>query len=498
MSVEGRLRSVGGTATPGVDYEPVDAPDRGRPVRQRGLRRRQAPRRHARRAGRDDRVRAERHRRRAARDGARARSRSPTTTTRASRASWPTWAASRATTARATRAGSASPSSPRRVGEKALTPDGRFLWVADDTTIVRLRRDPATGALERREVLGHDRPGPRLRSRSATSTSLPIDVLDHAGRQAADRPRCRLRRGQPGDGAWSRSRWTPAASRRSPAASARVLRAATRTMRVRRGDHLPRRALPDHGPGRPATQPRRDQRLPALGRQDRAVRALLRAPGREQAVRAADDRARRAPRGRRSRPTARRSRVRTRDHLALLGWDEATGTLTPGRRLRARRRAGAGRRPSAASTARRSSICDTPPDYLDGWGPVRFAPDGRALYVGRAARQPGHARCRGWRTGRGRSTPRRASGIAETRCAVKADVVYKATEIITSPDGGDVYVTGVDSGVLSLSADRVTGALSAPRCTMAWTGTASCPRHVGRRRAPAERERQHGPRRDRP
>ena len=87
---------------------------------------------------------------------------------------------------------------------------------------------------------------------------------------------------------------------------------------------------------------------------------------------------------------------------------------------------------------------------------------------------------------------------AETRCAVTADVVSKATEIITSPDGGDVYVTGVESGVLSLSADRVTGALSAPRCTMAWTGTASCPAHVGRRRAPAERERQHGPRPDRP
>ena len=119
-------------------------------------------------------------------------------------------------------------------------------------------------------------------------------------------------------------------------------------------------------------------------------------------------------------------------------------------------------------------MCAAPPAYLDGWGPVRFAPDGRALYV---AAQRGH---------RVSALPRVADrtwsldaatcvGTAGTGCAVTADVVSKATEIITSPDGGDVYVTGIESGVLSLSADRVTGALSAPRCTMAWAGTASCP-----------------------
>ena len=123
-------------------------------------------------------------------------------------------------------------------------------------------------------------------------------------------------------------------------------------------------------------------------------------------------------------------------------------------------------------------MCDSPPAYLDGWGPVRFAPDGRALYVGAQ------------RGNRVSALPRVADrtwsfdaatcvGTAATGCAVTADVVSKPTEIITSPDGGDVYVQGIESGVLLLSADRVTGALSAPRCAMAWAGTASCPETSG-------------------
>ena len=169
--------------------------------------------------------------------------------------------------------------------------------------------------------------------------------------------------------------------------------------------------------------------------------------------------------------------LRTRDHLALLGWDEATGTLNQdGGCVRDEGRC----RPATECRLNgdREFECATPPDHLDGWGPVRFAPDGRALYV---AAQRGN---------RVSALPRVADrtwsfdaatcvGTAETHCPVTADVVSKATEIITSPDGGDVYVMGVESGVLSLSADRVTGALSAPRCTMAWTGTASCPATSG-------------------
>ena len=113
ISIEGRLRSVGGTATPGCGLRARRRADRRHPELQR---RRsvdlQAPQRHARRARRDDRVRAERRRRRAARDGARHVHDPRRRRSRASRASWPTWGASRATTARATRAGSGSPSSP--------------------------------------------------------------------------------------------------------------------------------------------------------------------------------------------------------------------------------------------------------------------------------------------------------------------------------------------------------------------------------------------------
>ena len=112
----------------------------------------------------------QRDRRRAARDGARRRSRSSTTTRRASRASSPTWAASRATTARATRATSASPSSSRRAGQKALTPDGRFLWVADARVDRAVHARPGHGRAGRREVLGHARSRRATARRSASST----------------------------------------------------------------------------------------------------------------------------------------------------------------------------------------------------------------------------------------------------------------------------------------------------------------------------------------
>ena len=112
ISIEGRLRSVGGTATPGVDYEPVDARIEVIPNSSEASVEFKLLSDTLDEAGRDDRVRAERRRRRAARDGARDVHHPSTTTIPASRASWPIWGASRATTAQATRAGSASPSSP--------------------------------------------------------------------------------------------------------------------------------------------------------------------------------------------------------------------------------------------------------------------------------------------------------------------------------------------------------------------------------------------------
>ena len=134
-----------------------------------------------------------------------------------------------------------------------------------------------------------------------------------------------------------------------------------------------------------------------------------------------------------------------------------------------------------ATECRRNSsefVCDPPPAWLDGWGPVRFAPDGRALYVGaqrgqRVTALPRVAE-RTWS-----ADASMCVGYRDTNCAIKTAIVEKATEIITSRDGGDVYVTGPPGGVVSLTADRITGALSAPRCTLVWGGTASCPEFIG-------------------
>ena len=59
ISIEGRLRSVGGTATPGVDYEPIDTRIAVAPFSSEATVELDAPQRHAGRAGRDDRVRAQ-------------------------------------------------------------------------------------------------------------------------------------------------------------------------------------------------------------------------------------------------------------------------------------------------------------------------------------------------------------------------------------------------------------------------------------------------------
>jgi hypothetical protein len=169
--------------------------------------------------------------------------------------------------------------------------------------------------------------------------------------------------------------------------------------------------------------------------------------------------------------------LRSKSHLALLGWNEATGTLSQDGGC-VREGTGCRTDDDCRLNGDKEFICPTPPASLAGWGPVRFAPDGRALFVGA---QVGN---------RVTALPRVAdrtwsldgamcAGRADTNCAVKTVVVDKATEIETSPDGADVYVTGPGTGVLSLSADRITGALSAPRCAITTGGTASCPAQTG-------------------
>ena len=65
-------------------------------------------------------------------------------------------------------------------------------------------------------------------------------------------------------------------------------------------------------------------------------------------------------------------------------------------------------------------------------------------------------------------------GRADTECAVKADLVDEALELLVSPDGGDVYVYGYGNGVTAMKADRVTGALTEPRCALGNLGVGSC------------------------
>ena len=156
-----------------------------------------------------------------------------------------------------------------------------------------------------------------------------------------------------------------------------------------------------------------------------------------------------------------------------------------------RTRAAAGRRPSA----RRNStefVCDPPPAWLDGWGPVRFAPDGRALYV---------AAQRGQRV---TALPR----VAErTWSARRRDVRRLPRHELRDQDRhrrqGDrdhhLAATAATctsrarpAACVSLTADRMTGALSAPRCTLVWGGTASCPESIGGGARAAARARQHG------
>ena len=172
-------------------------------------------------------------------------------------------------------------------------------------------------------------------------------------------------------------------------------------------------------------------------------------------------------------PDAKALAVRTKGHLALLGYDTVAGTLAlDGGCVRE----GEGCRPATACryNGDKEFVCERPPAALEGIGPVGFAPDGRAIYVA------SHD------ANRVTSLPRVAPntwdlggpcvGRADTGCAVQADLVDEALELLVAPDGGDVYVYGYGNGVTALQADRITGALSAPRCALDDLGVGSCDR----------------------
>jgi hypothetical protein len=144
-----------------------------------------------------------------------------------------------------------------------------------------------------------------------------------------------------------------------------------------------------------------------------------------------------------------RMALRTKGHLALARWDATAGTLTLDR-------------PATACTINGDGVfvCPALPAALAGIGPVRFAPDGHALYVASHESDMVSALPR---AADGSYTVEGApcAGRAETACAVKADLVDEALELAVSPDGGDVYVAGYGNGITALKAD-----LTQPRCSM--------------------------------
>ena len=168
--------------------------------------------------------------------------------------------------------------------------------------------------------------------------------------------------------------------------------------------------------------------------------------------------------------------LRTKGDLAMLTYDGAAGTLAlDGGCVRE----GAGCRPATVCRLNgdKEYVCPRPPDALVSIGPVRFAPDGRALYVAshdenRVTALPRVAD-RTWALD---GAP--CVGRADTAdCPVKADLVDEALELLVSPDSNDVYVAGYGNGLTALKADRLTGALSAPRCAMGDVeGVGSCDR----------------------
>ncbi|MBE2316543.1 right-handed parallel beta-helix repeat-containing protein [Solirubrobacter sp. CPCC 204708] len=474
MTVEGRLRSVGGTATAGEDYDPVDVPVSIAPNTSEAfvdLELYSDTRDEA-----DETIELEL----SGVDGAQPETvRGVVTIADDDDPRRPGQLAYLGCISRDYGAGdSCDQREPKLVaprGEKALSTDGRFLWVADQKAIVRLTRDPATGALGDARCWG-TMEGPARGCASLGELDLqPQDLfLTPDGKQLIVSGGTWDQEGNPYPGLLSLAldanaepTLTGCVGMGAPGCDTRMRSDApilspdgrfliTVPAGVKRSFGEIRVYPLHNGKLEPAV------RCYAHPAENKPCEPLTVALESEPWMAFS--------------PDGRTLAVRSRDHLALLGWDEATGTLSQdGGCVRDE-----GRCRPATECRRVGSefVCDAPPPWLDGWGPVRFAPDGRALYV---AAQRGE---------RVTALPRVADrtwsfdasmcvGNVRSDCAVKTDVVDKATEIITSHDGGDVYVTGPPGGVVSLTADKVTGGLSAPRCTLVWGGTASCPETTG-------------------
>ncbi|HWK29679.1 MAG TPA: right-handed parallel beta-helix repeat-containing protein [Solirubrobacter sp.] len=162
--------------------------------------------------------------------------------------------------------------------------------------------------------------------------------------------------------------------------------------------------------------------------------------------------------------------LRTKGHLALLSWNAAAGALgIDGGCVRE----GGACRPATSCTLNgdREFVCPEIPQALQSIGPVRFAPDGKRLYVASHDANRVSALPRtGERTWSLDGAP--CAGRADTGCAVKADLVDEALELVVSPDGGDVYVAGYGNGIVALKAD-----LTQPRCSLGdVAGVGSCDR----------------------
>lgn len=366
-------------------------------------------------------------------------------------------------------------------GTKAMTPDGRFLWIADGTSLVRLERDPATGGLSNAKCWVTAGPARDCASLGEVNFEPSAVHLTPDGKQLIVRG----------------TNWEDGGNPRMSIVSLALDAAGEPTLTGCVGMGAPGCAVPIRSdnailsPGGrflitvPSGQKRSYGEINVYPLSSGKIEPSARCYAHPEEKRPCEpltvvldgspwmDFS----------PDGKTLAIRSKHHLALLGWDEAAGTLSSsGGCLRE----GAGCRTDADChlNGDKEFICPAEPAYLSGWGPVRFAPDGRALYVGAQV------------SDRVTALPRVADrtwsadgamcvGRAGTGCALEVPLVDAATEIVTSPDGGDVYMTSQAGGVLSFSADRRTGALSGPRCELTSSGTASCPASVGGNALPA-------------
>lgn len=473
MTVEGRLRSVGGTATPGVDYAPVDVP-----ISISGSTRTSVEvELYGDTVDEDDEtIELEL----SGVDGAQPETvRGVLTITDDDDPRKPGELTYLGCVSRDYGPGDSCGQREQKLvapaGAKALTPDGRFLWVADDTSIVRLARDPATGTLGAAKCWVTSGPAKGC-APLGELTMEPSGVhLTPDGKQLI------VIGNNYEDGGNPRASYLSFAldAAGEPTLTGCIGMGAPGCATPMRTDN----AIVSPGGRFLITVPSGQKRsygqveiYPLLnGKLEPSARCYAH-PAENRAC---------APLtiildgvpwmdfG----PDGKTLAIRSKNHLALLGWDEATGILSQdGGCLRE----GEGCRTDAECRPNgdKEFICPTTPDYLAGWGPVRFAPDGRALYVGaqtsdRVTALPRVAD-RTWS-----ADAAMCVGKAGTGCALEVPLVDNATDIVTSPDGGDVYIGSHAGAVLSFSAHPRTGALSSPLCTLTSDGTASCPANVG-------------------